>query len=89
MKKILLRVGIGLIVLVILGVLGVSLFLDKGVKEAIETIGPKITKVDIKLNSVSLSLLSGSGSLKGLIVGNPQGYKTPHAISVGEASLAL
>lgn len=89
MKKILLRVGIGLIVLVILGVLGVSLFLDKAVKEAIETIGPKITKVDIKLNSVSLSLLSGSGSLKGLLVGNPEGYKTPHAISVGDASLAV
>ena len=54
-----------------------------------ETIGPKVTKVDIKLNSVSLSLLSGGGAIKGLVVGNPTGFKTPYAINVGEASLAL
>src|SRR5581483_563488 len=36
-----------------------------------------------------LSLLSGSGKLKGLFVGNPSGYKTPSAIQVGTASLAL
>lgn len=89
MKKILLRVGIGVVVLIVLGVLAVSLFLDKAVKEGVETLGPMITKVDVKLNSASLSLLSGSGSLKGLVVGNPAGYKTPHAISVGLASLAV
>jgi uncharacterized protein involved in outer membrane biogenesis len=36
-----------------------------------------------------LSLLSGSGKIKGLFVGNPQGFKTPSAIQVGTASLAL
>ena len=46
-----------------------------------ETFGPKFTKVDIKLQSVSLSLLSGSGNIKGLVVGNPEGYKTPQPSS--------
>ena len=89
MKKIIVRLLIALVVVVILAVLGVGLFLDKAIKAGVETIGPKVTKVDIKLDSVSLSLLSGGGTIKGLVVGNPTGFKTPSAINVGEASLAL
>lgn len=89
MKKIIVRTLIGLVVLVILAVLAVGLLLDKAIKSAVETFGPKLTKVEIKLDSVSLSLLSGSGTIKGLVVGNPAGFKTPSAISVGAATLAL
>jgi uncharacterized protein involved in outer membrane biogenesis len=89
MKKIIVRVLIALMVLVILAIVAAGLFLDRAVKTAVETFGPKLTKVDIKLNSVNLSLLSGSGAIKGLVVGNPAGYKSPSAISVGEASLSL
>ena len=89
MKKIIVRLLIALVVVVILAVLGVGLFLDKAIKTGVETIGPKLTQVDIKLDSVSLSLLSGAGTIKGLVVGNPGGYKTPYAINVGEATLAL
>src|SRR5262249_50906094 len=46
-------------------------------------------KVDIKLEAVSLSLLSGGGKVKGLVIGNPEGFKTKNAIQVGKASLAL
>jgi uncharacterized protein involved in outer membrane biogenesis len=89
MKKLLIRLLIALIVLILLGILAVSLFLDGAVKRGIETVGPMLTKVEVKLDSVSLSLLSGSGKVKGLLVGNPEGYKTPSAIQVGTASLAL
>jgi len=89
MKKIIVRLLIALVVVVILAVLAVGLLLDKAIKSGVETFGPKLTKVDIKLQSVSLSLLSGSGTIKGLVVGNPAGYKTPSAISVGTASLSL
>ncbi len=89
MKKLLVRLLLVVIVLVILAVLAVSLLLDKAIKGGVETLGPKLTKVDIKLDSVGLRLLSGTGKVKGLVVGNPSGYKTPSAISVGEASLSL
>jgi hypothetical protein len=89
MKKIIVRVLIALVVVVILAVLAVGLFLDKALKAGVETIGPKVTKVDVKLDSVSLSLLSGGGTVRGLVVGNPAGYKTASAINVGEASLSL
>ncbi len=89
MKKIIIRTLIVLIVVAILAAVAVGLFLDKAIKTGVETFGPKLTKVNIKLASVSVSLLSGSGSIKGLVVGNPEGYKTPSAINVGVASLAL
>ncbi len=89
MKKLLVRGAIVLAVLLLLAVVAVGLLLDGAVKKGIETVGPMLTKVDIKLDSVGLSILSGSGKIKGLVVGNPEGFKTPHAISIGAASLSL
>jgi uncharacterized protein involved in outer membrane biogenesis len=89
MKKFLVRSLTVLIVLLLLAVLATHLFLDTAIKKGIETAGPNITKTDVKLNSVSLSLLSGSGKIKGFVLGNPQGFKTPAAISVGVANLVI
>jgi uncharacterized protein involved in outer membrane biogenesis len=89
MKKLIIRLLIALVVVIILAFLAVGLFLDGAIKRGVETFGPKLTKVEIKLQSVSLSLLSGAGTVKGLLVGNPEGFKTPSAITVGEATLAL
>ena len=89
MKKILVRLCVALVVLIILVALGVHFFLDSAVKKGVETVGPKLTKVDVKLDGVHISLLSGSGKLKGLVVGNPDPYKSPHSISVGTAALEL
>jgi hypothetical protein len=89
MKKLIIRLLIALVVVIILAVLAVGLFLDGAVKRGVETFGPRLTKVEIKLQSVSLSLLSGTGTVKGLLVGNPEGFKTPSAITVSKATLAL
>ncbi len=89
MKKLFFRLLIVLAVLVVLAVVAIGLFLDSAIKRGVETVGPMLTKVEVKLESVSLSLLSGSGKVKGLVIGNPEGYKTPSAINVGAASLAL
>jgi len=56
MKKLFVRVSIALIVLVILAVIAVALFLDSAVKKGVETVGPMLTKVEVKLDSVNLSL---------------------------------
>jgi len=89
MKKLIIRLLIALVVVVVLAVLAVGLFLDGAIKRGVETFGSRLTKVDIKLRSVNLSLLSGAGTFKGLMVGNPEGFKMPSAISVGEATVAL
>ena len=89
MKKLAIRLLIALLVLIVLAVLAARFFLDGAIRRGVETVGPMVTKVDVKLAGVSLSLLSGSGKITGLVVGNPEGYKTPSAIQVGRASLAV
>jgi uncharacterized protein involved in outer membrane biogenesis len=89
MKKILRRLIFILIVLIVLALVCSYIFLGAIIKKGVETAGPQITKTDVKLNSVTLSFFSGSGKIKGFVLGNPQGFKTPAAISVGTANLAL
>jgi len=89
MKKFIKWFFITLIVLIVVAVVGVHFFLDDIVKRGVVTIGPRITKTEIKLDSVSLSLLTGSGKLGGLIVGNPEGYKSPSAIQVGRTAMSV
>ncbi len=89
MKKWLVRILVAVVVLIVLAVVAVALFLDSGIKKGVETVGPMLTKVPVKLDSVSVSLLSGSGKIKGLVVGNPEPYKSPSSIQVGTAELAL
>jgi uncharacterized protein involved in outer membrane biogenesis len=89
MKKLLIRVVFALVILVIIAVVAVGLSLNGAIKKGVETFGPQITKVDVKLDSVSLSLFSGSGAIKGLVIGNPEGYKSPQAMSLGLASVAV
>ena len=38
---------------------------------------------------MNLSLLNGSAGVKGLVIGNPEGYKTPQAISVGTVAVGV
>jgi hypothetical protein len=82
-KKILLSLGIGLLVLIIIAVIAVGLFLGKIVKAGVERVGPKITQTTLTLDAVDLSLLTGSASVKNLVVGSPEGYKAPNVISIG------
>jgi len=89
MKKIIVRILIAVVVLIILCALAIHFFLDAAVKRGVERVGPMLTKVEVKVDSVSLSLLSGSGKIKGMLVGNPEGYKSPSAISVGTTSLSV
>ena len=89
MKKSFLIVGIGAVVLLIVAVIVVALCLDGIVKKGVEVVGPQITKVSINLDSIHIGLLTGSASIKGLVVGNPEGYKAPQAISVGLAEVGV
>lgn len=89
MKKLLIRGFIVIAILVVVAIVAVGLFLDSAIKKGVETIGPKITKVDVTLDGVSLSFRAGSAKIKGLVVGNPEGYQTPHAIKVGSAHVTV
>jgi hypothetical protein len=89
MKKWFLRIGLILAVLLIVAFAAAAVFLNDIVKKGVETAGPMITKVDVKLDSAAISIFSGSANLKGLFVGNPPGYATDSAIKVGDMSVRL
>jgi hypothetical protein len=88
MKKVITILFVLLIILVLAGVTA-AFFLGSIVKKGVETVGPQVAKVEVKLDSAALSLLSGSATLKGLLVGNPPGFDSPSAIKVGEISVGL
>lgn len=84
-----------LIVLVVLAAAGAAgLFLLLGglgsvIKTATEKFGSDATQAKVTLNSADVSLSSGEGTLKGLVVGNPEGFATPSAFELGEVSVKL
>ena len=81
-----------LAVLVFLLAVAVALpliFINPLVKKAVETVGPKVAKVEMKLAGANISIFSGKGTLRGLFVGNPAGYKQPSAFQAREIALDI
>ncbi len=89
LEKIFWSVVLILVVLAIVGAIVGSVFLGDIVKKGVETVGPKITRVSVNVDEVRVTLLTGSASVKGLVVGNPEGYHTPQAISAGMISVGV
>jgi uncharacterized protein involved in outer membrane biogenesis len=74
--------------LVVVAVAG-FLFLGTIVKAGVQKGGPYITKVPVTLDAANISVLDGSGQLKGFIMGNPQGFKAPQSVRVGSIAMKL
>ena len=89
LKKIVIWGFVAIVVLALLAVAAVFLSLNTLVKKGVETAGPQLTKSEVKLASARLSPFSGSGQLSGLVIGNPEGFKTPTAIKVGELKVVV
>lgn len=90
LKKIILVLVVLLLLVVVIGAIVIGTSLDKIVKVGVETVAPKITQTTVTLDSVNISLLTGSAGVNGLVVGNPQGYdQTASAISIGQAAVGI
>lgn len=88
MKKVV-KVLIVLFILLIVGLVIGFLSLNRIVKKGVETVGPAVVKVEVKVKDVDISPFSGSGKIQGLLVGNPPGFKTPAAIQAGVVSMKV
>ena len=90
-KKILLGLGISIVLTLVIGILVVGFFLGNVVKLGMETIGPKVTQTSLTVSSVHVGILTGSGGVTDLVLGNPDEYKAkaPNAISVGKAYVSV
>ncbi len=87
--KILLYTFGTLFVLLLLAALLHPFFLGPTIRKAVTTIGPMVTKTPVTLEDVSVNLFSGNISLKGLVVGNPDGFKTEAAMKLAEVRLSV
>lgn len=88
-KKILLSGAALVLISVVAALFFASAALDKAVVKGVETFGPKITLTDVTLESASISPLSGNGKLKGLFVGNPEGFKLDKVFFLGEIEVDM
>ena len=84
-------IGFALLTVIIVAVIyfAGSTVLNKGIKSGVETYGPRVTQTPVTLEDVQLSILSGSGMLKGLHVGNPEGYKSENIFALGQIDLKV
>jgi hypothetical protein len=75
--------------LVVVAGIAAFLFLGTIVKAGVEKAGPYITKVAVKLDGANVSVFSGSGELKGFLMGNPAGFKATDSVKVGSVAVKI
>lgn len=63
--------------------------MDSLIKTVVEKVGSEVTGVSVTLDKAAVSATSGRGSLSGLKVGNPAGFKTDRALNLGEISVTI
>ncbi len=84
---------IGGLVVVVLGVVGAAFYISTNlnalVVHVVETFGKPVTQTEVKLEKSDISFLSGEGSLHGLFIGNPAGYKGRSSFELGTLKVVL
>lgn len=74
-------VGIGLVV-VAAGIAWLLLSLDRIVAREIESQGERLTGVPVHVKGVHIDLTDGSGTIRGIRIGNPEGFSPADAIAL-------
>src|SRR5580693_3613932 len=88
-RKWILRAVAGLVLLLVIVLVVVAFSLGGIVKKGVETIGPKATKVEVKLKGAQVWLLGCRVQLNGFVLGNPTGCTMPSAIEVDSVSVGV
>ena len=89
MKKIFSYSLLGLLVVALVIYIGLTFFLGSVVTTAVNRMGPSITKTSVVLQSANLSPLTGSGTLRGLAVDNPQGWSKGRVFYLGKIHVSM
>lgn len=89
MKKLIVRGGLVLIALVVVGVVVLYFSLNSIIKNVVQTQGSKATGVATTLNSVNLNPFAGALSLNEFDLANPEGFTNPTLFSLGEADVQI
>ena len=63
--------------------------LSRVVKAVVPPALSRVLQVDVTLEDADVSLLGGSVMLKGLVIGNPEGFKTKSAFQLDEVKVKI
>jgi len=88
-KRIITTIVLIVVVLLIVTLIVIGVNMGRIVKKGIEVYGPQMTQTTVTVDTVTLSILTGSAKVTKLDVGNPQGYKSPEAIDVGTIAVGV
>lgn len=83
-----------LIIFAGLAVAAVALFfllnnpLGRLVKLVVESVGPEMTQAAVRVNKVNIST-DGKGALRGMLLGNPKGFKTDFALKADTVEVVI
>ncbi|MEZ6193562.1 MAG: AsmA family protein [Phycisphaerales bacterium] len=83
------RIVILLVLVVVVVAVIAVVMIDRIAKTGVEQGGTYAMGVTTKLNGIHIGLLSGSVSLDGLSVANPEGFKADHFLKLGDGSVEV
>lgn len=86
------RLAIGLAALATLSIAAVFILyssMGRVITTAITTLGSEMVQAEVTLKETYINTDSGTGALRGLVVGNPEGFKSEFAFRMNEVKLAL
>ena len=63
--------------------------LDGLIKNAITSYGSAMTQATVSVGAVRIAPADGKGTISDLLIGNPQGFKTAHALKVGRIDVEI
>ncbi len=84
----LILLGSGVAVFCLVAAFAVA-YLDSIITKAVNFYGPKLTKTDVRIEDVRVSLLSGQAKLEDFYLGNPGGFKSAQAMTAESITLRI
>lgn len=87
--KRLLKIFCAVVVLLVIGIVIAYAYLGTIVKEAVTRFVPPITGTTASVEDVDLSLLQGRIAIRGLAIGNPEGFSTNNIFELGEIQVSF
>lgn len=82
------KILIAFLILIVAGVVALYFTIDaiigKGVTEGFNKFGPEVTGTKTYIESTSVNIFAGDIGIKGLFIGNPEGFEKASAMECGE-----
>lgn len=83
------RILLYILVPIVVVVVAATMMAGSIIRDGVESEGPAVLGADVSVDSVSFSLVGGSAGISGLEIGNPEGFKAPHAFKLGSVDIRL